>query len=31
MGARRPEMVRNMTQAISAGWIAPVEIIARKL
>jgi ubiquinone/menaquinone biosynthesis C-methylase UbiE len=31
MGARRPEMVRNMTQAISAGLIAPIVFIARKL
>lgn len=30
MGARRPEMVRNMSESISAGRIAPVEIIARK-
>ncbi|MEH2670852.1 SAM-dependent methyltransferase [Bradyrhizobium japonicum] len=31
MGARRPEMVRNMSEAISDGRIAPIEIIARKL
>ena len=31
MGARRPDMVRNMSQSISDGRIAPVEIIARKL
>lgn len=31
MGARRPEMVRNMSESISAGRIAPVEIIARRL
>jgi hypothetical protein len=31
MGGRRPEMVRNMSEAISDGRIAPVEIIARKL
>ena len=31
MGARRPEMVRNMSEGISDGRIAPVEIIARKL
>jgi ubiquinone/menaquinone biosynthesis C-methylase UbiE len=31
MGARRPEMVRNMSEGISAGCIAPVEIIARKV
>ncbi|WP_292496404.1 methyltransferase domain-containing protein [Mesorhizobium sp.] len=30
MGARRPEMVRNMSESISAGLIAPVEIIARR-
>jgi SAM-dependent methyltransferase len=30
MGARRPELVRNMTANIIAGRIAPVEIIARK-
>ncbi|HKS60799.1 MAG TPA: methyltransferase domain-containing protein [Xanthobacteraceae bacterium] len=30
MGARRPEMVRNMSESISAGRIAPVEMIARK-
>lgn len=30
MGARRPEMVRNMSDSISAGRIAPVEIIARR-
>ena len=31
MGARRPELVRNMSESIAAGRIAPVEIIARKL
>lgn len=31
MGVRRPEMVRNMSEAIVAGRIAPVEIIARKM
>jgi ubiquinone/menaquinone biosynthesis C-methylase UbiE len=31
MGARRPDMVRNMSESITAGRIAPVEIIARKL
>jgi SAM-dependent methyltransferase len=31
MGARRPEMVRNMSEAIAAGWIAPVEMIAHKV
>ncbi|OHV68965.1 hypothetical protein LCM4577_23065 [Mesorhizobium sp. LCM 4577] len=30
MGARRPQMVRNMVESISAGQIAPVEIIARR-
>jgi hypothetical protein len=30
MGARRPQMVRNMNESISAGRIAPVEIIARR-
>lgn len=30
MGARRPELVRNMTEAITNGRIAPVEILARK-
>lgn len=30
MGARRPEMIRNMSESISDGLIAPVEIIARK-
>ena len=30
MGTRRPELVRNMTDNITAGRIAPVEIIARK-
>lgn len=30
MGVRRPEMVRNMSESIAAGRIAPVEIIARK-
>ncbi|ARP68335.1 SAM-dependent methyltransferase (plasmid) [Mesorhizobium sp. WSM1497] len=30
MGARRPQMVRNMSESISAGRIAPVEIIARR-
>ncbi|BAT61545.1 demethylrebeccamycin-D-glucose O-methyltransferase [Variibacter gotjawalensis] len=29
LGARRPEMVRNMSESIAAGLIAPVEIIAR--
>lgn len=29
-GARRPQMVRNMSESISAGRIAPVEIIARR-
>jgi len=31
MGARRPELVRNMSESIAAGRIAPVEIIARKM
>jgi ubiquinone/menaquinone biosynthesis C-methylase UbiE len=31
MGARRPEMVRNMSDNISAGRISPVELIARKI
>ena len=31
MGARRPEMVRNMSESIAAGRIAPVEMIARKV
>jgi SAM-dependent methyltransferase len=31
MGARRPEMVRNMSESIAAGKIAPVEMIARKV
>jgi ubiquinone/menaquinone biosynthesis C-methylase UbiE len=31
MGARRPEMVRNMSETIAAGRIAPVEIVARKM
>ena len=31
MGARRPELVRNMSESIAAGRIAPVEIIARKI
>jgi len=31
MGARRPQMVRNMSESISDGRITPVEIIARKL
>jgi ubiquinone/menaquinone biosynthesis C-methylase UbiE len=31
MGARRPDMVRNMSEGISEGRIAPVEIVARKL
>jgi ubiquinone/menaquinone biosynthesis C-methylase UbiE len=30
MGARRPQMVGNMIESISAGRIAPVEIIARR-
>lgn len=30
MGERRPELVRNMTESIMAGRIAPVEIVARK-
>lgn len=30
MGARRPEMVRNMSDGISAGLIAPIEIIVRR-
>lgn len=30
MGARRPQMVRNMSKSIADGRIAPVEIIARK-
>jgi ubiquinone/menaquinone biosynthesis C-methylase UbiE len=30
MGERRPELVRNMTESITAGRIAPVEIVARK-
>jgi ubiquinone/menaquinone biosynthesis C-methylase UbiE len=30
MGARRPEMVRNMSESIAAGRIAPVEMIARR-
>jgi hypothetical protein len=30
MGARRPDMVRNMIEGVSEGRIAPVEIIARK-
>jgi len=30
MGARGPEMVRNMSESISAGRIAPVEVIARR-
>jgi ubiquinone/menaquinone biosynthesis C-methylase UbiE len=30
MGARRPQMVRNMSESISAGGIAPVEVIARR-
>lgn len=30
MGERRPEMVRNMSEAIVAGRIAPVEIVASK-
>jgi SAM-dependent methyltransferase len=30
MGARRPEMVRNMSESISASRIAPVELIARR-
>jgi ubiquinone/menaquinone biosynthesis C-methylase UbiE len=31
MGARRPEMVRNMSESISAGRISPVELVARKI
>jgi SAM-dependent methyltransferase len=31
MGFRRPEMVRHMSEGVSDGRIAPVEIIARKL
>jgi ubiquinone/menaquinone biosynthesis C-methylase UbiE len=31
MGARRPEMVRNMSEAVAASRIAPVEIIAMKV
>lgn len=30
MGERRPDLVRNMTEGITAGRIAPVEIVARK-
>ena len=30
MGERRPDMVRNMSEAVAAGRIAPVEIVARK-
>jgi ubiquinone/menaquinone biosynthesis C-methylase UbiE len=30
MGARRPEMVRNMSESISNGHIAPVVMIAKK-
>ena len=30
IGARRPEMVRNMSGSISASQIAPVELIARR-
>jgi hypothetical protein len=30
MGTRRPQMVRNMSESISAGRIAPVEVIARR-
>jgi ubiquinone/menaquinone biosynthesis C-methylase UbiE len=30
MGTRRPQMVRNMSESISAGGIAPVELIARR-
>jgi len=30
MGARRPQMVRNMSESIAAGRIAPIEIIARR-
>jgi ubiquinone/menaquinone biosynthesis C-methylase UbiE len=30
MGSRRPDMVRNMSESISDGRIAPVEMIARK-
>jgi ubiquinone/menaquinone biosynthesis C-methylase UbiE len=31
MGARRPEMVRNMSEFIAAGRIAPVEVVGRKI
>jgi ubiquinone/menaquinone biosynthesis C-methylase UbiE len=31
LGARRADMVRNMSESISDGRIAPVEIIAQKL
>jgi hypothetical protein len=32
MGARRPDMIRNMNESITAGRMAPVEIInAREL
>ena len=30
MGGRRPELVGNMSEAIAAGRISPVEIIARR-
>jgi hypothetical protein len=30
MGERRREQVRNMIESISAGRIAPIEMIARK-
>jgi ubiquinone/menaquinone biosynthesis C-methylase UbiE len=30
MGPLRPQMVRNMSESISAGRIAPVEVIARR-
>ncbi|AZO09582.1 hypothetical protein EJ074_11075 [Mesorhizobium sp. M3A.F.Ca.ET.080.04.2.1] len=30
MGARRPQMVPNMSESIAAGLIAPVEMIARR-
>lgn len=30
LGARRLEMVSNMTESISAGRIAPIELIALK-
>jgi ubiquinone/menaquinone biosynthesis C-methylase UbiE len=31
VGARRPEMVRNMSESISTGRISPIELIARKI